>query len=127
MVFRFLAFVLFTNISVLAQTAPTLLVTADLQPSYQQGQADNLELTIVLNDPDEIVGEGVLFLNSVERDAAKKFPQAAHKIFATAAESPSIFRIPYQGAALRAGFTTTLTFRLRSTFSHSRILLANIG
>lgn len=99
---------------VTAQDAPKLRVEAALEPVYLQGQGDEVELRIVLNDPAETLKEGVLFLNVVERDAARGWPQAAHKIFTSAEETPAVFRQPYTGTALRTGVTTSLAFELRA-------------
>lgn len=91
----------------------TLVVTENVQLVYRQGEEGNIDLTITLSDTAETVGEGVLFLNIVERDAAQTWPQAAHLIFASAREKESVFRIPFTGQALREGLTTSLAFKLR--------------
>lgn len=91
----------------------TLVVTANVQPVYRQGEEDSIDLTIILSDTAETVGEAVLFLNIVERDAAQTWTQAAHLIFASAREKESVFRIPFSGQALREGLTTRLVFKLR--------------
>ena len=93
----------------------TLVVTANVQPVYRQGEEGSIDLTITLSDTAETVGEGVLFLNIVERDAAQTWPQAAHLIFASARERESVFRIPLSGRILREGLTTSLAFKLRDS------------
>ena len=100
----------------LAQTQSpqaVLNVTANIQPEYRQGEEGSIDFVITLNDPGETVSEGVLFLNIVERDAARNWPQAAHLIFASASEAESVFKVPYSGQALRVGVGTRLNFKLR--------------
>ena len=96
-----------------AQSGSDLQVELDLDSTYVQGQQADVKFDIFLeNDPLDLE-QAVLFLNIVERDPARKFPQAAHKIFATAKETPSVFRKVHTGAALREGVETTLAFQLR--------------
>ncbi len=97
-----------------AQTPPlTLLVTTNVQATYHQGETADIDFVITLNDAAETVDEGVLFLNVVERDVARGWPQAAHLIFATAQEKERVFRVPFSGQVLRGGLSTSLSFRLR--------------
>ena len=91
----------------------TLLVMANVSSVYRQGEAGSIDFSLVLNDPEATVSEGVLFLNIVERDAARNWPQAAHLIFASAQERESVFRVPFSGETLRAGLKTSLEFKLR--------------
>ena len=92
--------------------APALEVTTTLASSYSQGAEDAVTITVKL---DEVAGfeQGVLFLNIVERDPAQNYPQAAHKLFASANEEPGIFREVVSRQALRDGLQTTLSFSLR--------------
>lgn len=101
-------FILSTN--VLAQAS--LEVTTTLAASYPQGAEDAVTITVKL---DEGAGleQGVLFLNIVERDPAGTYPQAAHRLFASASEEPGIFRVVVSSKALREGLQTTLSFSLR--------------
>ena len=91
----------------------TLNVTANVQATYRQGETADIDFVITLSDAAETVDEGVLFLNVVERDAARGWPQAAHLVFATAQEKESVFRVPYSGRALREGVSMGLSFKLR--------------
>mgnify|MGYP000008368532 CR=1 FL=1 len=95
-----------------AQSGLGLEVELDLASVYTQGQQADVKFDIFLNDTADLE-QAVLFLNIVERDPAGKYPQAAHKIFATAKEVPSVFRKVYTGAALSKGVETTLSFQLR--------------
>lgn len=95
------------------QSKPELRVSVDIKSTYVQGQQDNINFTMNLNDQTGVFEEGVLFLNIVERDPAGKNPQAAHKIFTSAKETPKTFRQVYTGAELREGVSTTLEFGLR--------------
>lgn len=97
-----------------AQSPQAVLnITANVQAVYRQGETGSIDFVITLNDDAATVGEGVLFLNIVERDAARNWPQAAHLIFATAREEKSVFRIVYSGEKLRDGLATSLSFKLR--------------
>ena len=98
----------------LAQVAPSMQVSADMAPVYVQGRAGSVTLSMRLKDPDSTVSDGVLFLNVVERDEARGWPQVAHRIFALARETPKVFRLPYTGKELRRGVETRLEFQLRS-------------
>lgn len=99
----------------LAQVTSGLNVALNLETAYSQGQEATVNFVITLDDDALELEQGVLFLNIVERDAAGKNPQAAHKIFASAKETPSVFRTVYTGAELRAGVETSLSFQLRET------------
>lgn len=98
----------------LAQVAPSVQVSADVAPVYVQGRTGNVTLSVRLEDPGNTISDGVLFLNVVERDEARGWPQVAHRIFALAKETPTVFRQPYTGEALRRGVKTRLEFQLRS-------------
>lgn len=87
-------------------------VRADLAASYRQGEAGAVHISVRYQAPEAF--EGVLFLNVVERDPARTYPQAAHRIFADAAESPKVFRVVQDAPALAEGLSTTLRFRLRA-------------
>lgn len=90
----------------------TLSVTANVQTVYRQGEAGSIDFVITLDDA-ATVSEGVLFLNIVERDAARGWPQAAHLIFAAAREEKSVFRVLYTGRELQKGVAAGLKFTLR--------------
>ena len=98
-----------------AQSELKLRVDVDMQSTYAQAQQGRISFTMVLEGPNEALDEGVLFLNVVERDPAGKNPQAAHKIFASAKETPKVFRQVYTGADLQKGVETTLEFQLRDS------------
>lgn len=86
-------------------------IHAELNASYRPGEAGEVAISFAFAAPE--LERGVLFLNVVERDAARTYPQAAHLIFASASETPGIFRRVYSAEQLAAGLATTLSFRLR--------------
>lgn len=88
-------------------------VEAGLEASYRPGEHGEIAIRLVYDDPASGLTEGVAFLNVVERDPAHDWPQAAHKIFASASETPKVFRVVQSLEQLRAGLGTTLSFRLR--------------
>ena len=90
----------------------TLEVITTLEQSYRQGQEGAITFIISAETLDTAF-EGVLFLNVVELDEARNWPQAAHKIFAAAKEAPTVFRVVRSGAELKGGLETELQFRLR--------------
>ena len=92
---------------------PGFGVEAELQPVYRPGEAGVVIIRLRYDAASAALADGVIFLNVVERDAARKWPQAAHRIFAAASEDPPVFRRVYDGAALQSGLNTTLRFRLR--------------
>ena len=48
---------------------------------YKQGDSATIDISAHLIDPENTVTEAVLFLNVVEVDEAKKYPQAGHLNF----------------------------------------------
>lgn len=88
-------------------------IETNIQDTYRAGGAYEIDLSIRLVDPAGSVERGVLFLNVVENDASRNYPQAAHRIFESATETVEIFRIPFDGEALRAGLETTVQVQVR--------------
>jgi hypothetical protein len=84
-----------------------------LQSSYAPGESDTVDIAITLNDPDLQVEGGVLFLNIVERDPERNWPQAMHRLFSAGSESNPIFQTYLDGEVLRAGLETSFSFTLR--------------
>lgn len=110
-----LAVSLWCALAVASQPAPIqLIVESDIGSAYRAGTEHTLNFTFLLEDPAATVDRGVLFLNVVEIDAARNYPQAAHKIFEHADDEPRIFRVPFDGTVLREGLRTTVQVRLRS-------------
>jgi hypothetical protein len=95
-----------------AQDAPKFSVTSSLQSSYVQGAADAVSIFVKLNEATNALEQGVIFLNVVE--ATPSYPQAAHKIFASASEEPKIFQVVYSADSLLQGLGTTLSFQLKA-------------
>lgn len=88
-------------------------VEANIKPTYQQGDADEITITLRAVDPSGQFREGVAFLNVVENSRERNWPQAAHKIFAWANEDSRIFQLPLSREAWQEGQHTTLSFRLK--------------
>lgn len=96
-----------------AQETPGLTLHTTLQSSYRPGESDTVEITVTLNDPELQVDGGVLFLNIVEVDPDRNWPQAMHRLFSSGSESNTIFQTPLDGDALRAGLSTSYSFTFR--------------
>jgi hypothetical protein len=94
---------------------PTAAIQADVGASYAPGAVGEVPITLQFDDAVALPESGVVFLNVVEDDAARDWPQAAHRIFASASEDPPVFRRVLSAEALRAGLATTVRFRLRAT------------
>lgn len=90
-----------------------LAVESNIQEAYLAGEAYEIDFSIRLVDPDALVERAVLFLNVVENDPARNYPQAAHLIFESAEETVEIFRIPFDGETLREGLETSIRIRFR--------------
>jgi hypothetical protein len=97
----------------LAQDAPNLSLYTTLQSSYRPGGSDTVEITVTLNDPELQVDGGVLFLNIVEVDPDRSWPQAMHRLFSSGSESNTIFQRFLDGDTLREGLSTSYTFTFR--------------
>lgn len=93
--------------------AQQLEVRADLAAHYYPGDEIVIPLTIrfVGGEPSAMA---VAFLNIVERDAARGYPQAAHRLLAGAETERQIFRVPLPGDVWQAGLNTVLRARLRA-------------
>jgi hypothetical protein len=92
----------------------TAAIQADLGASYAPGAVGEVPIALHFDDVAALPVSGVVFLNVVEDDPARDWPQAAHRIFASASEDPPVFRQVLSAEALRAGLTTTVRFRLRA-------------
>lgn len=93
------------------QNLPKFDIAASMASVYQEGQSDQVSISVKLLDAEVNFTEAVVFLNVVEN--APPYPQAAHKIFANANEVPKIFQIVYSVDALREGVSTSLDFSLK--------------
>ncbi len=110
-----LALFLALVVALAAAEAPPVVaeIRADVQTNYQPGDRGEITVHLVYDDPSLPLEAGVVFLNVVERDPERTWPQAAHKVFASAHETPRVFRLVQDAAALKAGVGATLSFRLR--------------
>lgn len=98
-----------------AATATTRLAieASTIVERYCAGTEHDLWVSLVLEDPRETVAEGVLFLNVVENNPERDYPQAAHRLFSNASGTPQIFGKVFSGAALRGGRETTVSVVFR--------------
>ena len=90
-----------------------LEVSSNIQDRYRAGTEHELNVRLALVDPAETVVQGVLFLNVVENDESGSFPQAMHKVFASAETDEDVFRVPLEAARLRSGVEAMVRVRLR--------------
>lgn len=101
----------FFSAAVFAQNQPKLEISASMAAVYQQGQSDEVKISVKLLDPEVSFSTAVVFLNVVED--APGYPQAAHKIFVSANEAPKVFQVVHLAEALRQGVGTNLVFALK--------------
>jgi hypothetical protein len=106
------------------KTPPYVEFSATMNDVYKQGDTATVNISAQLVDPENKIKEGVLFLNVVEIDEAKKYPQAAHLIFADASSPNDITKKVYTGDELRAGLATTVTFVLKDNAKPATYSLA---
>jgi hypothetical protein len=105
-------------VSVLALTslplawAQQLEATANLAPYYRPGDEIEIALTFRLVS-EEVVPVAVAFLNVVERDTARGYPQMAHRIFRSAESQNQVFQLAKPGEVWQRGVETALRARLR--------------
>lgn len=91
----------------------SLRVDSDIPEELVAGGSGVLNLEIVLDDPEGVVDEAVLFLNIVVNNRERNWPQAGHLVFSGAAEDPAVFRRVLSGEELRAGVSTALSYEVR--------------
>jgi hypothetical protein len=96
-----------------AQGQKAFGISADLESSYVQGASGSVSIAVQLTDASLNLSQAVVFLNIVENNPAKNYPQAGHLIFAAAAEEPQIFRLVWNRDALLNGLATSLSFSLK--------------
>lgn len=120
---RYFAWFIALSVAMVASAQPSLRLETTLRPSYAPGESDSVEITVVLEDPELAVEGGVLFLNIVENNAERNWPQAMHRLFAAGSESNGIFQRYFTGDELRAGLQTTLSFTLRQDAPQLRYAL----
>ena len=84
-------------------------------PEYHQGETTKVSISVKLTDADLDFENAVIFLNVVEIDAAQKYPQAAHKIFAAAKadDDIDIFKKVYSKEELLTGLATSIDFTFK--------------
>ncbi len=95
----------------LSQSQEAFNIQSNMLANYEQGSTGEVAITVRLTDEASSLEQAVVFLNVVENVA--NYPQAAHKIFASASESPEVFQQVYSAEVLRAGVSTSLTFQLK--------------
>jgi len=94
-----------------AQEKPNFQIGSSLAETYVQGSADEISISVSLKELVAGLDQAVVFLNVVEDKP--NYPQAAHKIFASASEEPPIFQTVLSAESLIAGVGTTLSFQLK--------------
>lgn len=104
-------FLLMLLSSSLAQDKAVFQITSSLAPSYVQGSSDTVSISLKLAELVEGLDQAVVFLNVVENQP--NYPQAAHKIFASAAEEPPVFQVVQSAESLLTGVATNLSFQLK--------------
>ncbi|MCA9835350.1 MAG: hypothetical protein KC422_00480 [Trueperaceae bacterium] len=105
----------------LGQTPAKFQVAASVAPSYKQGDAGQMNISLKLLSEEVSFTEAVVFLNIVED--APNYPQAAHKIFANASETPKIFQVLYTADDLRQGLATSLGFEFKDSAKPGKYIL----
>jgi hypothetical protein len=106
------------------KTPPYVEFTGTMNSVYKQGDIATVDISVQLIDPENVITEAVLFLNVVEIDEAKKYPQAAHLIFADASSPNDITKKVYTGDELRVGLATTVTFVIKDNAKPANYSLA---
>lgn len=91
--------------------APAFDVRISAPSALRQGERGEATIRIALTAGE--LERAVAFLNVVKASPEENYPQAAHLIFADAAETPSLFRRVLSGEAWRAGQRTQLSFALK--------------
>jgi len=92
--------------------AQRLEATTDLAPYYRPG--DEIEITLIFClVSEEVVPIAVAFLNVVERDTARGYPQAAHRLFRSAESQNQVFQVAKPGEVWQRGVETAVRVRLR--------------
>lgn len=87
--------------------------TANLAPYYRPG--DEIEVTLTFRlVGEEVVPMAVAFLNVVERDTARGYPQMAHRLFGSAESQNQVFQVAKPGEVWQRGVETVLRARLRA-------------
>ncbi len=95
----------------LGQSQEAFNIQSNMLANYEQGNSGEVAISVRLTDEASSLEQAVIFLNVVENVA--NYPQAAHKIFASASETPELFQQVYSAEALRVGVNTSLAFQLK--------------
>ncbi len=103
---------------------PYVEFSATMNEVYKQGDTATVDISARLIDPENTITEAVLFLNVVEVDEAKKFPQAGHLIFADASSPNDITKKVFLGEQLKEGLSTTVTFLIKEDAKPANYSLA---
>jgi len=82
--------------------------------SYKQGDSASVFIFVKLQNVDLQIDKAVIFLNVVEIDKARKYPQAAHKIFATASIDNNIFKTVYSKEQLLGGVAANINYSFKN-------------
>ncbi len=92
--------------------AQRLEAAANLALYYRPG--DEIEIALAFRlVGEEAVPVAVAFLNVVERDSARGYPQAAHRLFRSAESQNRVFQVAKSGEVWQLGVETILRARLR--------------
>jgi hypothetical protein len=106
------------------KTPPYVEFSVTMNEVYKQGDSATIDISAQLIDPENVITEAVLFLNVVEVDEAKKYPQAGHLIFADASSPNDITKKVFTGDELRTGLSTTVTFLIKDNAKPANYSLA---
>jgi len=95
-----------------AQNFDIRILNAD--SSYKQGDSASVFVFVKLLNPELEFDKAVVFLNVVEIDKARKYPQAAHKIFASASIDHNIFKTVYSKKQLESGVAANINYSFKN-------------
>ena len=98
---------------VAAQDTPGFVIQSNVPDVLTPGEAGSIEVFVKANDPEHHLSEAVVFLNVVEHDEAKRYPQASYRLFSSAEEETETLQRVLSGDALREGVSIRLNYQLR--------------
>lgn len=96
-----------------AQATPGFVIQSNVPDVLTPGEAGSIEVFVKANDPERSLSEAVVFLNVVEHDEAKRYPQASYRLFSSAEEETKTLQRVLSGDALREGVSIRLNYQLR--------------
>ncbi|NOK79058.1 MAG: hypothetical protein GFH24_608434n15 [Chloroflexi bacterium AL-N5] len=93
--------------------AQNFRIASNLAASYEPGASGTVSISVQLLNPDLDFSQAVVFLNIVEIDERRTYPQVMHQLFSAADAAPDIFKTVYSKEQLLNGVSTNLVFFLR--------------